>query len=440
VRYVEAPDGASIAAARCGSGSAVVISPAFASSIETDFETYATVFAGHEVVSWDRRGFGLSERGIRGDGAEPYLADARAVVDGLGLDRFAIVGTLMGTIEATWLAATYTDRVGRLVLRAPVTGLADWAAIPGVAAARAALDHDWEYFTESFGQFVVGWGDPAGTALAARLRAITTPDELRAMFDAFVGLDLTPEYGRITAATLVEHHSSYFFPDGYSRRIASLIASCDLTMYRGPGSEFMTDFSAAAKFLAGDGIEVGGSAGARTIMFTDIESSTALTQQLGDDAVQRYVREHEATVRRALDAHGGRQIKHTGDGIMAAFGSAASAVSAAVAIRDDSADGPVGIRIGLNTGEPIEEDGDLFGAAVQLAARITDHAAPGQVLVSNVVRELCAGKRFRFESVGDATLEGFERGVPLYEVERDSPSRPRRYSAGDTIDRRPAEA
>lgn len=416
VTYLRAPDGASIAAARGGTGTPVVVSPAFGTSIETDWGAYATAFVGHEIITWDRRGFGLSERGAPCTDAEQYLADAQTVVDGLGLDHFAVVGTLMGTIEATALAATSGERVGRLVLRAPVNGLAAWAAIPGVAAARAALLHDWDYFTESFAQFVVGWGDPSGRQLAAKLRAVTTSDELSAMFEAFVDLDLTPMYPRITASTLVELHPSYFFPDNYARPIASLIDTCQVAVYSGPGSGFMGDFGSATRFLSDAEADLGGTTGARTIMFTDIESSTALTQQLGDDAVQAFVREHEATVRTALEEHGGTRVKHTGDGIMAAFASAVSAVSAALDIQAESASGPVGVRIGLNAGEPIEEDRDFFGAAVQLAARIADCAEPGQILVSNVVRELCAGKRFTFQPIGEAALKGFAQAVPLYEV------------------------
>ncbi len=121
-------------------------------------------------------------------------------------------------------------------------------------------------------------------------------------------------------------------------------------------------------------------------------------------------------MRAALDEHGGREVKHTGDGIMASFPSAVSAVTAALQMQRDLAGGEVRVRIGLNAGEPIAEDDDLFGTAVQLAARITDRAEPGQVLVSNVVRELCAGKTFEFTSVGEATLKGFDEPVALYEV------------------------
>ena len=101
---------------------------------------------------------------------------------------------------------------------------------------------------------------------------------------------------------------------------------------------------------------------------------------------------------------------------MASFSSAVGAVSAAVQVQRDLTGSQIGVRIGLNTGEPIAEGGDMFGTAVQVAARIADHAEPGQVLVSNVVRELCAGKQLTFESVGNVGLKGFNDPVILYEA------------------------
>ncbi len=415
IEYFQSQDGACIAAARGGTGKPLVITPAFGNTIETQWATYVGAFTDHEIVTYDRRGTGLSERGSPCGEAEPYLQDAQAVVDGFGLDEFAVVGTLTGTIEATSLAARNTDRVTHLVLRAPVTGLADWAAMPAVSAALAALDHDWEFYTELFAQSVVGWGNPGGPQLAAQWRAVTTRDELRAMFDAFIGLDLTPMYPQIAAATLVEHHPGYFIPDSYSRRISSLIGDCQMTIYSGSGSDFPNDFSTASEFLTDDGLaEAPGTSGPQTILFTDMVSSTALTQRLGDDAAHTLLRRHNSTVRAALADHDGREIKHTGDGIMASFGSAVAAVTAALRIQTDLTGSEIGARIGLNAGEPIAEDGDLFGIAVQLAARITDRAKPGQVLVSHVVRDLCAGKQFTFEPVGEATLKGFSEPIALY--------------------------
>ena len=109
-------------------------------------------------------------------------------------------------------------------------------------------------------------------------------------------------------------------------------------------------------------------------------------------------------------------MKHTGDGIFAAFGSAVSAVETALQIQRELAGAEVRVRVGLNAGEPIAEDDDYFGAAVQLAARVCDRAEPAQVLVSNVVKELCTGKLFQFLDQGEVALKGFEEPVRLFVV------------------------
>jgi adenylate cyclase len=172
-----------------------------------------------------------------------------------------------------------------------------------------------------------------------------------------------------------------------------------------------------------------------TIMFTDMEGSTTLTQRLGDARAQEVLRTHNAVVRDALKACDGSQIKHTGDGIMATFAAASKALECAVVIQKAfeernrslsarpepveeraASDEPIRVRIGLNAGEPVAEDEDLFGTAVQLAARICAHAEPGQILASNVVRELAAGKGVMFSDQGEVTLRGFEEPVRLYEV------------------------
>ena len=154
----------------------------------------------------------------------------------------------------------------------------------------------------------------------------------------------------------------------------------------------------------------------RTLLFTDLESSATLTQTLGDAKAQEVLHSHNAAVRTALEAHGGEEVKHTGDGIFAAFGSAVAAVQAALQIQRDLAGAEVRVRIGLNAGEPIAEEGDYFGAAVQLAARVCDRAEPGQVLVPQVVRDLCRGKTFHFDDQGEATLKGFPEPVRLFVV------------------------
>ena len=164
--------------------------------------------------------------------------------------------------------------------------------------------------------------------------------------------------------------------------------------------------------------------GIRTVLFTDIVGSTTLTQSLGDEAAMELLRVHDTIVRNALAASHGREVKHTGDGIMASFISAAAAVRCAAQIQRELArreqehgEHHLKVRIGGAAGEPVEHHDDLFGCTVQLAARLCSHAQPKQILVSNVVAELCMGKGLTFHTLGDVFLKGFDRPVPVHAVE-----------------------
>jgi pimeloyl-ACP methyl ester carboxylesterase len=249
IEYFQAPDGVSIAAARGGSGPPLFVVPTMVDTIETSWAVYAEAFKNHELIFYDRRGTGLSERGSSTEEPEPYLRDAQTVIDGFGLGEFDLLGTLLGTTEAAWVASRNGDRVKRLVLRAPTLGLGDWASIPGVRAALAAMDEDWEYFTESFAQFVVGCGNPTAPKMGERFRTITSREELRALLEAFKKFDLTAVYSEIESPTLVEHHPGYFFPDLYSRRIASMIPDCRMAVFSGADGEFIIDLGIAGAFL-----------------------------------------------------------------------------------------------------------------------------------------------------------------------------------------------
>jgi class 3 adenylate cyclase len=161
--------------------------------------------------------------------------------------------------------------------------------------------------------------------------------------------------------------------------------------------------------------------GTRTIFFTDIVGSTDMTQRLGDEAAFEVLSLHDRIVRDALAANGGMEVKHTGDGIMAAFVSAACAVKCAIAVMQGvaaraSAQPHLQLRIGIAAGEPIEHADDLFGAAVQLAARLCSHAEPAQILISNAVAELCVGKKLPIQAAGRLTLKGFEEPVQAHLV------------------------
>jgi len=164
-------------------------------------------------------------------------------------------------------------------------------------------------------------------------------------------------------------------------------------------------------------------AGPVTVLFTDIAGSTAMTQALGDAGAQKVVRAHNRVVRDALTDWNGKEIKHTGDGIMASFSRVTDSVDASIQMQrhtmihnQQNPDLPLHLKIGLNAGEPIAEDNDLFGTVVQMSARIVDKAQADEIFVSDIVRGICVGKAFKFINRGGYAMKGFDEDPTLYEV------------------------
>jgi len=163
--------------------------------------------------------------------------------------------------------------------------------------------------------------------------------------------------------------------------------------------------------------------GFRAIMFTDLKDSTLMTTLYGDAKALHLLHIHNALTRNSLKAHRGREVKHTGDGIMGSFVSVPDAVECAIAIQKafagynkENPEAPLYLRIGLGAGEPIEEHGDLFGKSVQLAARLCAHAEPGRILVDQVVLDQWQGKELLFSDLGEVTPKGFDHAIRVYEV------------------------
>jgi class 3 adenylate cyclase len=183
------------------------------------------------------------------------------------------------------------------------------------------------------------------------------------------------------------------------------------------------DADVAEAFL-GDGHDIEGEArigegrdtAIRTIVFTDIVESTSLTQRVGDAVAMEFIALHDIVVRNALTLTGGREIKHTGDGIMASFHSTDDAVRYAARIQSDltansfERDGMrLRLRIGAAAGEPVERHNDLFGSTVQLASRLCAAADPEEILVSEAVTTLCVDRTFPFLDRGELVLKGFDQ-------------------------------
>lgn len=164
-------------------------------------------------------------------------------------------------------------------------------------------------------------------------------------------------------------------------------------------------------------------AGFRALMFTDMADSTHATNTLGDVRAHALLAKHNEIIRHALLKHEGREIDRAGDGFLTSFASVSQAVACAVAIQNAFASHnasataePMSVRIGLGAGEPLTDGSGLFGATVNLAARICAVATPGQILAARVVRELSSGKDYVFKTHGEVLLKGFPEPVELHEV------------------------
>ena len=294
---------------------------------------------------------------------------------------------------------------------------------------------DWELASETMMR-TLNAGDPDFTDqlvsdFAGLIRASIEPTSFERFIEDMRRWDVDADATSLSTPTLLIHSRNN--PNmlmATTRRVAGLVKDSRVAFV---DNGFEGAALAQRFFLEGDSpdlTEPGSTQAAtppeagsmRTILFTDVEGSTALTDRLGDAAARELLREHERRVREALKAHGGSEVKTMGDGFMASFSSATKALECAIAMQrafaehNESAEGPIKVRVGLNAGEPIAEDDDLFGTAVNLAARVCGHAEAGQILAPIVVRELAAGKQFLFADLGETELRGFEDPVRLYEV------------------------
>ena len=162
----------------------------------------------------------------------------------------------------------------------------------------------------------------------------------------------------------------------------------------------------------------------KTILFTDIVSFTEITQRIGDKEAQKLLKFHNKIVRDALKIYGGKEIKHTGDGIMAYFTSASNSINCAGYIQkrlnkekiNDFYEDRILLSIGINAGEPIVENEDLFGTSVQIAARVCEYAGKGEVLITDVVKQLVDGKKFSLEDKGQVELDGLDEPINLHKL------------------------
>ena len=437
IRYAHTEDGVSIAYAIVGEGPTMIHSHGpfapLAGWLEAG-EIYEERITGFSHVRFDPRGVGMSDRDVATVSLDDQVHDIEAVIDAVSPTEVELLGLSFGAHATIAYTVRHPERVSHLILYGTYDrGDAQMEGDVSLAMTLSAigLGQRDDLALRMLTMMVMADASKEDIELHANLlRDHVSVQYFQAALESFQRSDVSALLPQVRVPTLVAHRRDDRINHVSAGQVVAAAIPNSRFLMLPPGNHLLrpgepgaTQFDAAvADFLGAEPprvVQTVAAATVQTILFTDLESSTALTQHVGDEAAQDVLRGHNTAVRGALEANGGREVKHTGDGIMASFPSAVAAVTAALQMQREMAGGEVRVRVGINAGEPIAEDDDLFGTAVQLAARITDRAEPGQVLVSNVVRELCAGKTFEFTSLGESTLKGFDEPVTLYAVRAD---------------------
>jgi len=442
IRYCTTEDGVSIAYCEGGEGTPMVgVTEVPFSHIELewrDWEWYRIMAARRRFIRFDNRGGGSSQRDVAGFSLDEMARDIGAVADALKLDRFALYGEFWAVPIVIAYAARHPERVSHLIVFSGFASAVEMHQIPRVKTLFSMLDQgDWELFTDSLRLTQVGWQLPeVARGLAALSRASTTLEQAQAFYRAARQYDVTELLPLVKAPTLVMQARGAAYPTlDLARKLAAGIPRAHLKVLESEtywSDELEPQFLDALDEFLGDGGRPGAdqvqpqarrvvrkAAGLATVLFTDLVGHTEMMQRLGDARGRDVLREHERITRETLKQHGGAEVKTMGDGFLASFGSVTAAMDCAIALQRAFAarEGePLAIRVGLNAGEPIEEDGDLFGATVILASRIAAKAAGGEILIPEPLRHLLAGKSYVYADRGEFLPKGFEDAVRLYEV------------------------
>jgi class 3 adenylate cyclase len=437
-RYAKSGD-VSIAYTVTGKGPFdLVFIPGFVSNVELDWtDPFRAAFLSRlgsfsRLIMFDKRGTGLSDRVSGAPSLEVRMDDIRAVMDAAGSERAALFGLADGGSLGLLFSATYAPRTLALVLYATTprytrTPSFPWAP-PREEAEREVADLERRWGTTGLAADALGGDGEASERLASLMRQSASPGSAAALARMNLDIDVTHVLGAVHVPTLVLHRTGHPIDIRGGRYLAEKI----------PGARFVELPGSEAFPYLGDSERLGGEiesfltglwdAGAWaepepervlvTILITDLVGSTAKAAELGDHKWRELLKQHHAGIRQQLTRFRGDEIDTAGDGFFARFDGPARAIRCACAIREELEELGIEIRAGLHTGECELLDGKVAGIAVAIGARVAAQAAPGEVLVSQTVKDLVAGSGIGFEDRGAAELKGVPGEWRLYAVER----------------------
>jgi class 3 adenylate cyclase len=448
IRYVRSADGTKIATATAGDGPhLVMIPPTPFSSIEGEWAmpleraVMELLAASHTVVRFDPRGQGLSDRDVADLSLEARVADIEAVFESLPAAPAFVFSRGWQAPATITFVSRHPERVRRLVLSGAGARGRDYFMNEKRRAVGALFDVDWELYCNAFAFVDFGWTEE-GRQYGLMISKSTTPDIVQRNWRAMRQFDASELLPSIRRPTLVmyppDSDSEVFVRSDAVRSLAAAIPGARLQPVEGPytllGSAPKA-VEAVLRFFAEDTPEAAADlpalSGTSVILFADIADSTALTERLGDAAFREKARELDEALRNAIASNGGQAIdgKLLGDGVLATFGAAREAIACAAEMHRlaTGAGGgldprplthdPLLLHVGIHAGDVIRESNNVYGGAVNIAARISGEAAAGETLVSATVRELArTSAGVSFEDRGERELKGVGEPVRVYAV------------------------
>jgi pimeloyl-ACP methyl ester carboxylesterase/class 3 adenylate cyclase len=415
-------------------GTTLVWNPGWFSNVDLVDEPASPITAVSEqlaeatrLIVWDKRGTGLSDPASHVPPIDERMDDLRAVLDAAEADRPALFGMSEGGPMSLLFAATYPERVQSLVMYGAVARFSQ--ELP---------DYPWGFTAEEKAQHLEAienhWGEgalaelffgeiaeiPGFRDLYGRYQRVSASPTMAAwLWEALLEIDVRGILGSIRAPTLVlARPDDRVAPLEGARAMAAAIPGAQFKTLPEAPHALVDDVvgSAILDFVCGTSSVAVEERVFKTVLFTDIVSSTELLSARGDAQWRRQLDAHDKVVDWVLEKHGGRRAKHTGDGIFALFDGPTKAARAALELVPALATRGIRIRAGVHTGECERRGDEWSGVAVHTGARIGALAGTGEVLASRTVRDLSAGSGLTFESLGPQHLKGLPEQVDVYRV------------------------
>ncbi|WP_166298908.1 adenylate/guanylate cyclase domain-containing protein [Bradyrhizobium sp. 2S1] len=410
----------------------LVFVPGFISNLDVAWEepyrarVWTRLAAFARLIMFDKRGTGLSDRAVGVPTLEERMDDVRAVMDAVGSQQAALFGISEGGAMSVLFAATYPERTRALVLYGAYGQFSSWVVPPDmIDAALDRMEKNWGT-GESLRLFAPSMASDETFKLSwARFERLgASPSAVVALMRMNSEIDIRPILPSIRVPTFIIHRQGDVRVNVEAGRfMARQIPNAKYLELPGSDHALWTGetervLDAVEEFLTGSRSAIESDRVLATVLFTDIVNSTKRAETIGDRAWHDVLDRHNALVRREISRYRGHEVRTMGDGFLATFDGPARSIRCALAINEGLEALGLQVRAGLHTGEVEMADDDLSGIAVHIASRVATMAKPGQVLVSNTVRDLVAGSNIRFHDEGSHALKGLTESVRLFAAER----------------------